>query len=600
MSKFNKILLFVNVVIVIVIVIVIAAIATNAWTNPTANPPGGGGTLYYYNGNVGIGTAIPTAALTMGADKSFRLIGGTAFPASPNEGELFFKSDTKQLYTYANSKWQADRTIATKIVAASNSLNKEKADYVCTGTNDQITIQAAIDALGANGGAVYLLEGTFNISASINLDNVAPDDSGKAIIGAGAGTVLKVVASSFNVKVIKASNVSKILISQLMAVNCGSDDGAGINFNTVTYSKIDKVWAEGLCQGYGISFISSSNNIISENHIDDGDDNDEYWLEAGIKLYNSSNNIVVANNFENAGLLVRSSSNNNIISGNNIQLSGIGIWAENSLNNIISGNNIQQSNSYGMVIGYTTPSEQEVASAGNIIFGNNIQSSVGNGVYFNEFNSIFSGNNVLSNGETGLVVENANDSIISGNIFYDNGGVGAYDSIYLAGGAAGADYGDNNLISSNRIYDSSGTGYGINIANSLASNNYLVGNFIDGAGLIKPINDIGANTKYTDKTKMTLEKKTISTIGNYTLDAATFPQTYISFNPTGAVTLTLANGKAAGDLLILENIHATNSVSLSEGANVNLGAASRALDQYDTLDLIWNGSKWIEMKWSDN
>ncbi len=46
MSKLNKILLFVNaaVVIVIVMVIIIVAIA-NAWTNPTANPPSGSGTL---------------------------------------------------------------------------------------------------------------------------------------------------------------------------------------------------------------------------------------------------------------------------------------------------------------------------------------------------------------------------------------------------------------------------------------------------------------------------------------------------------------------------------------------------------------------------
>ncbi len=30
-----------------------------AWTNPTANPPSGGGALYYYNGSVGIGTTAP-------------------------------------------------------------------------------------------------------------------------------------------------------------------------------------------------------------------------------------------------------------------------------------------------------------------------------------------------------------------------------------------------------------------------------------------------------------------------------------------------------------------------------------------------------------
>ena len=39
----------------IIISLAVAAIAF-AWTNPTANPPGGGGALYYSGGNVGIGT----------------------------------------------------------------------------------------------------------------------------------------------------------------------------------------------------------------------------------------------------------------------------------------------------------------------------------------------------------------------------------------------------------------------------------------------------------------------------------------------------------------------------------------------------------------
>ncbi len=31
-----------------------------AWTNPTANPPSGGGALYYYNGSVGVATTTPS------------------------------------------------------------------------------------------------------------------------------------------------------------------------------------------------------------------------------------------------------------------------------------------------------------------------------------------------------------------------------------------------------------------------------------------------------------------------------------------------------------------------------------------------------------
>ena len=61
---------------------------------------------------------------------------------------------------------------ATKIIAANDSLDKSFADYVCDGTADQVEIQAAIDALDAGnvGGRIILLEGTYNIAASITFN----------------------------------------------------------------------------------------------------------------------------------------------------------------------------------------------------------------------------------------------------------------------------------------------------------------------------------------------------------------------------------------------------------------------------------------------
>ena len=68
MFKSNKIFLFFNVVIIVVIVTIIAV---NAWTSPTANPPGGGSAIsagsnapansiyIKSDGNVGIGTTAP-------------------------------------------------------------------------------------------------------------------------------------------------------------------------------------------------------------------------------------------------------------------------------------------------------------------------------------------------------------------------------------------------------------------------------------------------------------------------------------------------------------------------------------------------------------
>ena len=93
------------------------------------------------------------------------------FPSSPVEGQMFWSTATSTPYWYdaANSRWRTQGHAATVVVAASNSQNPEKADYICDGTADEVEIQAAIDALSSVGGLVYLSEGTFNISSPIQM-----------------------------------------------------------------------------------------------------------------------------------------------------------------------------------------------------------------------------------------------------------------------------------------------------------------------------------------------------------------------------------------------------------------------------------------------
>lgn len=69
--------------------------------------------------------------------------------------------------------------IRTVFVAANDASDEEKliADYQCTGTNDEQTIQAAINAIyAAGGGTVKLSKGTFYIDSFANYD--ANDDGG--------------------------------------------------------------------------------------------------------------------------------------------------------------------------------------------------------------------------------------------------------------------------------------------------------------------------------------------------------------------------------------------------------------------------------------
>jgi len=63
----------------IIISLAVAAIAL-AWTNPTANPPGGGGALYYSDGNVGIGTTSPSTGSKLDVNGKIYEYGNALLP----------------------------------------------------------------------------------------------------------------------------------------------------------------------------------------------------------------------------------------------------------------------------------------------------------------------------------------------------------------------------------------------------------------------------------------------------------------------------------------------------------------------------------------
>lgn len=80
---------------------------------------------------------------------------------------------------------------ATFIVAASDSLHPGRADYVCNGVDDQVTIQAAIDAAyAAKKGNIFQMAGTYHIDAPLTGKDYVD------LLGSGFGTVWDV--SSLN------------------------------------------------------------------------------------------------------------------------------------------------------------------------------------------------------------------------------------------------------------------------------------------------------------------------------------------------------------------------------------------------------------------
>src|SRR5690606_2049671 len=85
-----------------------------------------------------------------------------------------------------------DRTPAANnviTVAASDSRTFKGADLICTGVDDHLVIQQAIDMVDAapGKGTVHLLDGTFNLGATLAI----PPGAGLKVVGSGWGTVLK-------------------------------------------------------------------------------------------------------------------------------------------------------------------------------------------------------------------------------------------------------------------------------------------------------------------------------------------------------------------------------------------------------------------------
>ncbi len=350
--------------------------------------------------------------VTLAADKWLRLTGAGTLPATSTaaEGQMFFSTSTHQLYIFDSSKWQADRTVVTKIVAANDSQNKEKADYVCDGVDDHVQIQAAIDALPATGGEVRLLDGTYNVEATINLD------SNQTLRGDGRNTILTTSTDGLIfLSAVGGAGTEKtgIIITDLQ-LDGGTSylSDASILFSYVDYSFIQNVH-------------SRRNQAPS----------DGYW--DGIYLELSDFNTLIGNTCqENGSGINLNASNNNTLIGNTSQGNGDGIALDTSDNNIISGNTCQ-GNENGITI---------YASDNNTISGNTSQGNSSAGIELHTSNNnTISGNTSQGNGDICIDIEDtSNNNTILGNTCQENGSYGIY--LYTS---------DNNTISDNTLTENS-------------------------------------------------------------------------------------------------------------------------------------------------
>lgn len=184
------------------------------------------------------------------------------------------------------------KKVARFVIGTSTSGWTEKdCDYLCDGTDDQEEIIQALNDLPATGGEVVILDGTYNITASINIpkDNVS-------IRGNGNATTLKRMYNSTNTD-------SGPTASGLITLNGKSGckiQGLQIDGNKATYTA---------SYNYGIYLTSSSNNAVTGNTCNNN--------SHGIRLHSSSSNTITGNNCNNNSYGISlDSSRNNTVTGN--------------------------------------------------------------------------------------------------------------------------------------------------------------------------------------------------------------------------------------------------------------------------------------------
>jgi parallel beta-helix repeat protein len=303
------------------------------------------------------------------------------------EGNILHLQDTKETPAGAQAKAEAaagavqaelnthkadgashSKTARFVIGTSTAGWTLEDCDYLCDGTNDQEEIIQALNALPATGGEVVILDGTYNITASINIpkDNVS-------IRGSGNATTLKRMYNSTNTD---SGATAKGLITLNEKSGC-KIQGLQIDGNKATYTAN---------YNYGIYLSSSSDNTITGN------------------TCNNSNN----------GIRL-SSSSNNTVTGNTCNNNSYGISLSSSSDNTITGNTCNNNSNYGISLSLSSDNSD------NTITGNTCNNNSNNGIYlYSSSNNTVTGNTCNNNSNNGIRLSSSSDNTITGNTCNNN------------------------------------------------------------------------------------------------------------------------------------------------------------------------------------
>lgn len=305
-------------------------------------------------------------------------------------------------------------------------------DYLCDGTDDQVEINTAIQALPSTGGEVVILDGTYNLTASILIKK-----NRVTLSGNGTGTVLK------------------------RAFEGTTEHNALIKFKSSYYSTIRFLCLEGNKKSYngtnnnGICIDSCTGIIISENILLN---NNSY----GIYDYFSDNATIIGNICYSNSSGICSGMRCGVITGNICRYnSASGIYT-NSYAETITGN-ICNNNLYGIRLARSSNMADKCTVTGNTCNVNTY------GIDIAVSNTSVTGNTCTGNNYGIILSGSAKNNTVTGNtLIRGNGLESDYESnhqtIYAQSNTS------NNLVLGNNIMGKDCLDAGSN--NTFAYNKY--------------------------------------------------------------------------------------------------------------------------------
>ena len=270
-------------------------------------------------------------------------------------------------------------------------------DYLCDGIDDQVEINAAIQALPAEGGEIVILDGTYDIKASVNIDK-----SNSTLRGAHTATIFNCLMQNTAVQI--ETSATDCVISDLV-LKGNNQATKGISITDKAYRTIvKKVHVHGFTQT-GIS-ITAMGSVVSECKC--------YSNVYGIFIsgVNSTNCRVINNECVDNNIGIRTNGAHYAIIANNhcsgSATNGIEVRVGTQRPCNITGNDCRNNKKHGI---YTT------SGMGIIITGNMCISNADAGIHTNSPASTIS-ENTCSLNKDGIVASGGNS--ITGNILYNN------------------------------------------------------------------------------------------------------------------------------------------------------------------------------------